>query len=260
MNWGSVTAPYWDDKPVLIVGGGASLAGFDLERLRGLGHVLAVKGSMFDIPWATAGFGLDLPRYLEWAHKLGDLPYPVYWAFPDDNPPHPKVANAHIPDNVVPLRRVRGDKLADTPEYVYNGGTSGFGALNLAVLKRARQICLFGFDFKQTTGEWHYNRKHYGANRVQNPIRWREWSKRFALVAEELRYMGIDVLNASPDSALPGFYRATLDDAVVALECGNLLGGSLLPPPIEEDPPAVKEKKLNRRGRPLTPQPGWVLG
>ena len=54
--YGKIGKPFWDDKPVAVVAGGPSLVDFDFEQLRGA-HVLAVKGSMFDIPWADAGFG-----------------------------------------------------------------------------------------------------------------------------------------------------------------------------------------------------------
>src|SRR5262249_22760879 len=81
--YGKVTRPYWDDKPVAIVGGGPSLMNFDFNEVRGE-HVLAVKGSIFDIPWADAGFGLDMPRYNEWRERLAGLHARIYWAVPED--------------------------------------------------------------------------------------------------------------------------------------------------------------------------------
>ena len=41
--------------------GGPSLIDFDFEQLRGA-TILAVKGSIFNIPWADAGFGMDMVR------------------------------------------------------------------------------------------------------------------------------------------------------------------------------------------------------
>ena len=41
-GYGKIKQPFWDDKPVAVVGGGPSLSDFDFEQLRGA-HVLAIK-------------------------------------------------------------------------------------------------------------------------------------------------------------------------------------------------------------------------
>jgi len=50
----------WSDRPVALVACGPSMAGFDLNRLRGLCRIIAVKEMIFAMPWADEGFGLDL--------------------------------------------------------------------------------------------------------------------------------------------------------------------------------------------------------
>ena len=142
-TYGKISKPYWDDKPVAIVGGGPSLVGFDFERLRGA-HVLAVKGSIFDIPWADAGFGLDMPRYHEWRDKLANVQSRVYWAVPEDQL---QKTGAPPSKNVTFLKRLPGENLSDDPSEIYGGGTSGFGAVQICLHKHAKTIVLFGYDY-----------------------------------------------------------------------------------------------------------------
>src|SRR5262245_47125888 len=94
MRFGAVRED-WSDKPCAIVAGGPSLIGFDFAKLQPF-HVLAVKASIFDLKFADAGFGLDMPRYMEWVdnNKFAGTTMPIYWAVernygPIDQRPQP---------------------------------------------------------------------------------------------------------------------------------------------------------------------------
>ena len=203
------------DRPVIIVGGGPSLKNFPYNCLNGLGYVLAVKSAIFDIPFADAGFGLDRPRFREWWARLGNAGFPVYWAIDDGVPSR---INHPIPSNVRLLRRERGTFLHKGPDTVCNGGTSGFGALNLAYILKPSAIFLFGFDYTRVDGEWHANESHYIAKRHQNPIRWKQWAKSYDTAAGQLKDAGIPVFNASPDSTVEAFPKVTHDEAIEHLD------------------------------------------
>jgi len=217
--YGKISKPFWDDKPVAIVGGGPSLIDFDFEKLRGA-HVLAVKGSIFDIPWADAGFGLDMPRYHEWRDKLANVQSRVYWAVPEDQmektgPPPSK--------NVTFLKRLNGENMSDDPGEIYGGGTSGFGALQIALHKRATKVILFGYDYdgaydaQGTTAAFRHNDKHYEKRRAQSWANWDAWARHFSVYVPYLNQEGISVLNACPASAITCFQKVTLEDGVAAL-------------------------------------------
>jgi len=215
--YGKISKPYWDDKPVAIVAGGPSLVGFDFEQLRGA-HVLAVKGSIFDIPWADAGFGLDMPRYHEWRDKLANVQARVYWAVPEDQlektgPPPSK--------NVTFLKRLNGENMSDDPSEIYGGGTSGFGALQIALHKRAKSIVLFGFDYdgayEAHTG-FRHNDRHYEKRRAQSWANWDAWAKHFSVYVPYLNEQGISVFNACPSSAIACFQKVTLEDGIMRLK------------------------------------------
>jgi hypothetical protein len=210
--YGKITKPFWDDKPVAVVAGGPSLIGFDFERLRGC-HLLAVKGAMFDIPWADAAFGLDMPRYKEWRDKLASVQSRVYWAVPEDQlektgPPPSK--------NVTFLRRLVGEALSSDPSEIYGGGTSGFGALQICLHKRAKRIVLFGYDYDGAYdgGSFRHNGRHYDKRRAQNFENWIAWATHFSVYVPYLTKNGISILNACPSSAIHCFQKVTLDDGV----------------------------------------------
>src|SRR5215472_14178594 len=59
ISFGWVPPGAWSNAPVLIVGSGPSLKGFDLRRLYGVGYIIAVNGAMLDFPLADAWITLD---------------------------------------------------------------------------------------------------------------------------------------------------------------------------------------------------------
>ena len=222
--YGKITSPFWNDRPVAIVAGGTSLIGFDFERLRGA-HVLAVKGTIFDIPWADAGFGLDMPRYMDWRDKLANVQSRVYWAVPveqiDKTGPPPS-------RNVTFLRRLVGEGISESPSEIFGGGTSGYGSVQIALHKRAQDIVLFGFDYNPETAVSHttkgtpfrHNDQHYQRKMHQSAANWLEWSKHFETYLPYLADHGVRVYNACPTSQIDCFQRVSLDDGV-DLVCNN---------------------------------------
>jgi hypothetical protein len=211
---GTVGPPYWDDRPVALVGGGPSLVGFDLERLRPL-HVVGVKASMFDIPWADAGFGLDTLTFKEWRERFAALSFPVFWAIPE----HDLIGKQPQAPNVVLLKRTGRFELSRDPAVINGGGTSGYGALELALHKRANKIVLLGYDYSiPASGDFHHNERHYVEKRAQSPSAWKMWTKNFDKAARELP-SGVEVINASPHSQIAGFPRTAIEDGLQRCGC-----------------------------------------
>lgn len=210
MMFGKVEGPWWDDKPVAIVGAGPSLKGFDYERLRGRAYVLAVKSAIFEIPWADAGTGIDAPRYMEWTERLRETSMPIYWAASGVH------ALAALP-NVTFLHRLESDGMTGDLGALSGGGSSGYAAVNLAVHKRARRIALFGFDYDGVKDEWHANEKHYRNPRNQSVLKYRQWARRFEQLAPILKAKGVELVNACPNSAIDAFPRMDIETAVAWL-------------------------------------------
>lgn len=195
----------WTSRPVAIVGCGPSLAGFDLERLRERFTVLAVKGAIFDMPWADAGFGLDCVRLNTWWSDVTRIAMPTIWAVPDS-------MAGRCPIQPSPqmkfVRRSPSSVLSIDPRFVTSNGSSGFGALNVATLRGARDVVLLGYDYQ---GDGHYNPQHYQACGAGKPNAWPSWAAAFDGTSRVLRRMGVRVRNACPDSAITAFPRVTIE-------------------------------------------------
>ena len=188
--YGKIAKPFWDDRPVAIVSGGPSLVGFDFERLRGA-HVLAIKSTITNMPWADACFGMG--DFNGWRDKLDGVQSRVYWLVEEPEKPTAK--------NFTFLKRLAGQSVSNDPSAIYSGGTSGFGAFQVAMHKRAKRIVLFGFDYE-------------GANADG---KWLIWAEHFRVYVPAIAEAGIGVVNACPQSAISCFQKCTLDDGVSML-------------------------------------------
>jgi hypothetical protein len=203
--YGKITKPFWDDKPVAIVGGGPSMVGFDFERLRGA-HVLAIKNLINTMPWADACFGQGM-----WLDRLENLQSRIYWALPED-----QMAGAPQAKNITFLRRLDGQDVSSDPSVIYSGGTSGFGAMQICMHKRAKRVVLFGFDYDGTYENG--SDKKPEKKRVQAAENWGKWARHFAVYVPHLNRLGISVVNACPTSSISCFQKVTLEDGVEMLK------------------------------------------
>ncbi|HEU4985065.1 MAG TPA: hypothetical protein VFT58_05445 [Nitrososphaera sp.] len=99
------------------------------------------------------------------------------------------------------------------------GGNSGFHALNLAVQFGAKRVVLVGYDMHLDKGlHWHGRHGSGLCNPTRgNVARWRRVVDEAAPLLHEI---GVEVLNASPTSALTAYRKvdfASLFDADAAL-------------------------------------------
>lgn len=211
-EFGEVGPPWWNVKPVVIVGTGPSLKGFDFSRLEGLGWIFAVKESIWDLPFADALFSLDRPWINRQADRLRALTIPIYLAIE----PESRRLCAHI-KNATYLTRTRFEGLSDDPKVVQSGGNSGGGAFNLAYLKRAREIVLFGFDFSANGG--HYTDRYLDWQPEGHNARYfPNWGSNFRAALPQLERAGVKVLNACPESTVDAFPRCTIGEALQRLD------------------------------------------
>lgn len=214
-----VGPPYWDDRPVAIVGAGPSLTGFDFARLHGPWHVLAIKQKYLDLPFADAVFGMDMLWITTQSAAVVASGVPAYFALPTDHPPtHPRqppiIKGAHY------LKRQReGDLLSTVPDTVNHCGTSGFGGLNFSVLKRGRINVLFGFDYN-TKG--HDRPEQYPWSPPGHNARyWPRWAQTYSRVVSQLKALDITVYNASPNSTVTAFPKVSIEEGLRILQRGG---------------------------------------
>ncbi len=96
-------------------------------------------------------------------------------------------------------------------DVIHTGGNSGHQAINLAYLMGAKKIILLGFDMQRTGGRTHFHGDHEGMSNPDDAI-FREWVKNFEVMAKDFQEVGVEVLNASRETALTCFPRISISD------------------------------------------------
>lgn len=187
---------------------GPSARMYKLDALRDGFTGFAVKQSYDLIPWASIVYGCE-PAW--WIHRRG-LPEFSGLKFMYD---------MHLLPQFPDMKGVRVDTAAnqllmEKPAVVGSGGNSGFQALNLAVQFGARRIALVGFDMSDRGGAHWYGRNNWA--QAHNPDRtvFGRWIKAFETASVQLKAMGIEVVQASPNSALTCFPQLFVPDLVKA--------------------------------------------
>lgn len=110
----------------------------------------------------------------------------------------------------IPSRVGRG--LCREPFVLHQGMHSGFQAIQLAVHLGARRILLAGYDMQWSGGAPHHHGHHPSPLRQPDGIA--GWLKFYPALAADLAAEGIEVVNATIETALTCFPRADLRDAL----------------------------------------------
>lgn len=106
------------------------------------------------------------------------------------------------------LRNGGRDGLSDKPDEICTGSNGGYQALNLAILSGAQCIVLLGYDAKPgAQGKKHW----FGDHPDKTSAPYDDMARAFKAVAKQLAAAGVEVLNASPDSAIDCFERVTIE-------------------------------------------------
>ena len=93
------------------------------------------------------------------------------------------------------------------------GGNSGFQALNLAVQFGAKRIVLVGYDMRCDQG-LHWHGPHGKGLNNPTPRNVERWRRVTDEAADLLRFLGVEVVNCSPISALRAYPKMGLEEAL----------------------------------------------
>lgn len=109
--------------------------------------------------------------------------------------------------------RFPGLRCIDLDRIVAAGRNSGAQAVNLAVLFGAARIVLVGYDMTLSHGV-HWHGMHGGGS--QNPTKssLTKWGQQLDRAAASYEAAGVEVLNASPISALTAYRQVKLEDVL----------------------------------------------
>jgi hypothetical protein len=206
----TVGPPWWDDKPVYLVGGGPSLKGFQFDLLAGLhAHIVGVNQSMLDAP-VCAGLSTDWQFQRARVAELTELAKRIELFLTADAPDQSVPV---IPGAIYLTRHISGG-LSTDPSVIRTVGSSGYAAINLAVLKRARRLVLLGYDYN-INGAHHYHSAYPWYKPIAHGPSWGYWAGNYEAIMPDLDALGVQVFNASPDSAITCFEKITIEQALL---------------------------------------------
>jgi len=182
----------WKGETVFLFGGGPSLKAVDLERLRDR-KTLALNSTAKLALWASALFFTDHP-WLEKNHALV-----TNWSGYAFTLSYPQVRN--LPTNVKSVCALVQDELF-TGGAIKRGRTTGHTAISLAAILGAKRIVLLGYDMRFVGGRSHCHDDYASPN---EKIYSDDFIPYFKGWNEAARKAGVEVLNATPGSALEEF-------------------------------------------------------
>ena len=92
------------------------------------------------------------------------------------------------------------------------GQNGGYQAINLAYLMGYNRIILLGYDMQLTNGKSHWHKDHSGNNPKKRQFK--DWINNYNELAPLLEKVGVEVLNATKETALKCFKRVRLSDVI----------------------------------------------
>lgn len=201
---------YWPDAAVVIMASGPSLTAEQCERVLGwrtnggIHRAIAINTTFMMAPWADVLYACDAPW---WKLNIQS----VRSAFPgqlwtQDADAARKYHDLHL------IPSVKAPGISTAPGVIHQGENSGFQAINLAVQAGARRIILLGYDMRDDGARTHWHGEHPPGLERRNP--YDKWIAHLERAAVDLRKLGVEVLNATPGSALTCFPMVSLPDAL----------------------------------------------
>lgn len=219
----------WPGATVFMLGGGPSLADVDFDLIKDF-RVIAVNNAFGDAIKSATGKTIRYePRQWVDVCFFGDKRW-YNWQVDDYGGGIKEFGgilvtrkqagvNGNGRIKVVPVKKAWG--LYHSPDGIGWSENSGCAAINVAVHMGAKRIVLLGFDMRSINGEFNYHRDHK-TSRHQGPKAATEkmsdpcptFLKAFPIIRNDVERMGVEILNATPGSAIKEFEFVDLKDIV----------------------------------------------
>ncbi len=191
----------------MIIASGPSLTRADVARVEESGYdMMGINNAYMMTDKLKYHYGCDTKW---WRHHWDSLkPGPARYSL------KAKDDDEGVP-GVMQMRKGRRDGLSLDWPILRHGGNSGYQAINLAVLLGYRQIILLGYDMQETNGRahWHPDHKFPQSTNPATPT-FKRWRKDYKTLAAECKKEGIEVLNATRQTALECFPLVRLEDMI----------------------------------------------
>lgn len=184
----------WAKKTIVCIASGPSLVAEDCALVKESGHPTIVTNTTFKLcPWADVLMAFDS----KWWRQYGSE------------------AKAEFKGKLLTCSQGAGYAGIPTMHgqaWFRSFGNSGTASIALAVFAGAAKVILLGYDCQKTGGKSHWHGDH--PPMLSNAGSMGEWPRKFANVARFSREQGVEVLNASRETALTCFPLVSLEDVV----------------------------------------------
>ena len=209
-TWGEENGMDWRGMTVAILASGPSLSEEQCETVRAWREasdkrrVIVINTTYQRAPWADVLYACDAPWWHEYYDQASTESRGQLWT-------QDKVA-AQKYKTLKLIPSFPGAGLSRKSGQINQGGNGGYQAIGLAHQAGAKRIILLGFDMHAKGGKhWHGDHPR-GLNKR---LPFADWIAKYQQLAIDLKAEGVEVVNATPDSALPWFPKASIEDALV---------------------------------------------
>lgn len=195
----------WPGKTVFIIGGGPSISELNLDLIRKQ-KVIGINSAFRLGNWIDVIFFND-KRWLKIERSML-IHYPGLI-----------VSTAYIKDlklNILRAYRSGIYGISKDPRVLRFNESSGGAAINLAVHFGAKRIVLLGYDMKKV-GDRHNFHNVYQENLERDP--YPRYLVPFKQIKEDADELGVEIINATVDSAIDVFQKMTLEEAIADSNC-----------------------------------------
>lgn len=200
--------PRWLDEMVIIAATGPSMTRDVADRIRDH-RVITVSDAYRLLPDADVLYSADAAwwRVHNGAPSFSGEKWTTY--------NHRHGAGSDVADQygLHVINGRSGSTFSRAPDLIHWGQCSGFQAINLAILWGAKRIILVGYNMQVVNGQKHFFGNH---PRQLNNTDLKRFVPHFETAAKELSG-DIEIINATPNSALTCFMHMELDDAIGCL-------------------------------------------
>jgi hypothetical protein len=202
-----VKPPDWSGKTVFVIASGPSLTFGDCELVRMTGCPVIVTNTTFRMcPWAEALFAFDVKWWDEYHEEVK------------------RVFKGRMLTYSNTAMRYGAESLFDCSWFTSHSN-SGACAISIAIAAKAKRIVLLGADCQKTGGETHWHGDHPKAMRserarkawpdgMSNAGSMKKWPAQYKAAAMQAEIHGVELLNASRETALDCIRRVALEDVI----------------------------------------------
>ena len=204
----------WAGERCFVIGGGPSLIGFDFERLRGQGRIIAINRAFEHAPFADICFFMDASSNTFYGlvkNKRFGQDALQKWNDFEGHKVYLNLIGRRL-DDVYSVRSAGRSGVSNSiAKGLYHGNNSGVGAIGLAVCLQANPIYLLGFDCGFSAGKSHYHSGYPG--RMPESV-FKGFAKDFGRFAKFLARTKYRVINLNPQSGMRCFPFKTMDEVL----------------------------------------------